>query len=190
MSLGEKTQIISNIMTVEVQIFNPNGLHISVHSKRGSVTHSSSRPGIRCGLRTTGSDEHYCCSHSRTAQMGVTYIRTVLPADAYGRQRCNVVLSACSVVYLWCMSWAVCSLERATKTYKILPVRTYRVRPHAENPGNCLTHSRRKKTLSACHASCSARMELKPRPTCPDGLPVSAYLALCRKMLVRRDMFE
>ena len=29
MSLGEKTQIISNIMTVEVQIFNPNGLHIS-----------------------------------------------------------------------------------------------------------------------------------------------------------------
>ena len=130
------------------------------------------------------------CSHSSTAQMGVTYIRTVLPADAYGRQRCNVVLSACSVVYLWCMSWAVCSLERATKTYKILPVRTYRVRPHAENPGNCLTHSQRKKTLSACHASCSARMELKPRPTCPDGLPVSAYLAFCRKVLARRDIFE
>ena len=115
MSLGEKTQIISNIMTVEVQIFNPNGLHISVHSKRGSVTHSSSRPGIRCGLRTTGSDEHYCCSHSRTAQMGVTYIRTVLPADAYGRQRCNVVLSACSVVYLWCMSCALCARKRGER---------------------------------------------------------------------------
>ena len=27
--------------------------------------------------------------------------RTVLLADAYGRQRCNVVLSARSVVYLW-----------------------------------------------------------------------------------------
>ena len=61
-------------------------------------------------------------THSSTAQMGMS--RTVLPADAYGRQRCNVVLSACCVVYLWCMSWAVCSLERATKTDKVLPVRT------------------------------------------------------------------
>ena len=118
------------------------------------------------------------------------HTRTVLPADAYGRQRCNVVVSACSVVYLWCMSWTVCPLERATKTDKILPVRTYGVRPHAENPGNRLTHSQQKKTLSACHASYSARMELKFRPTCPDGLPVSAYSAFCRKVLVRRDMFE
>ena len=47
-----------------------------------------------------------------------------------------------------------------------------------------------KKTLSACHASSSARMELKPRPSCPDGLPVSAYSAFCRKVLVRRDVFE
>ena len=126
--------------------------------------------------------------------MGVTYIRTVLPADAYGRQRCNVVLSACSVVYLWCMSlfmsWAVCSFERATKTDQALPVRTYRVRLHAENPRNRLIHSQRKKTLSACHASYSARMELKLRPTCPDGLPVSGYLAFCRKVLIRRDKFE
>ena len=48
----------------------------------------------------------------------------------------------------------------------------------------------RKTTLSACHASYSARMELKPRPTCPDGLPVSAYIAFCRKVLARRDTFE
>ena len=27
----------------------------------------------------------------------------------------------------------------------------------------------------------------KPRPTCLDGLPVSAFLAFCRKVLVRRD---
>ena len=159
MSLGEKTQIISNIMTVEVQIFNPNGLHISVHSKRGSVTHSSSRPGIRCGLRTTGSDEHYCCSHSRTAQMGVTYIRTVLPADAYGRQRCNVVLSACSVVYLWYMSCGMCARGRATK--QTFFTGTYvQNRPHTEKPGNRLIHSRRQKTLRARHASYSARIEL------------------------------
>ena len=53
------------------------------------------------------------------------HIRTVSPADGYGRQRCDVVFSACYVVYLWCMSWAVCSLERAMKTDKKLPVRTY-----------------------------------------------------------------
>ena len=46
------------------------------------------------------------------------------------------------------------------------------------------------KTLSACHASYSARMELKPPPTCPDGLPVSAYVTFCRKVLVQRDMLE
>ena len=63
------------------------------------------------------------------------HTRTVLPADAYGRQRCNVVLSACSVVYLWCMSWAVCSLARATKTDKNLAVRTYvQNKPHTEKP--------------------------------------------------------
>ena len=109
------------------------------------------------------------------------HTRTVLPSDAYGQQRCKVVLYACSVVYLWCMSWAECSLERATKTDKILPVRTLKNRPHAEKPG---------KSSYTLHASYSARIELKPRPTCPDGLPVSAYLAFCRKVLVRRDMFE
>ena len=39
------------------------------------------------------------------------HTRTVLRTDACGRQRCNVVLSACSYVYMWCVSWAVCSLE-------------------------------------------------------------------------------
>ena len=68
------------------------------------------------------------------------HTRTVLRADAYGRQRCNVVLSTCSVVYLWCVSWAVCSLERATK-----PVRTYKVGLIQRNPGNGLIHSRKKK---------------------------------------------
>ena len=75
------------------------------------------------------------------------HTRTVLPADAYGRQRCNVVLSACSVVYLWCMSWAVCSLERATKTDKNLPAITYKIGLMQRNPGNCLIHSQRKKNF-------------------------------------------
>ena len=68
--------------------------------------------------------------------------------------------------------------------------RTHKIRPHAKNPGNRLIHSRRKKTLSACNASYSARIKPNPQPTCPDGLPVSAYLAFRRKVLVRRDMLE
>ena len=37
-------------------------------------------------------------------------------------------------------------------------------------------HCQRKKTLRARHASYSARIELKPRPQDPDGLPGSTYL--------------
>ena len=56
-----------------------------------------------------------------------------------------------------------------------------------KTPGNALIHSRRKKkAFSACHALQSARMAPKPRPKCPDGLPVSTFLAVCLKLLVRR----
>ena len=117
---------------------------------------------------------------------------TVFPADAYGRQRCNVVLSACSIVYLWYMFWAVCSWERAIKTDKILPVRTYKIGLIQRNPGNRLTHSRRKKKkkMTPSHASYSARIELKRRPQVPDGLPVSMYLAFWLNVLVRTDMIQ
>ena len=64
-------------------------------------------------------------------------------------------------------------------------------RPHAEKTGKLsYTLPAEKKKMSACHTSYSVRMELKPRGTCPDGLPVSTYLAFCRNVLVRRDMFE
>ena len=69
-SFGEGTQNIININTVEVLIFNPNDPFISVDSKRGSVTHSSSRDtcsDIDGGLRTADSDEHNYCSHRTTA---------------------------------------------------------------------------------------------------------------------------
>ena len=46
------------------------------------------------------------------------------------------------------------------------------------------------KTLSACHALRSARIAPRPRPKCPDGLPVSMSLAFCLKVLVLRDTFE
>ena len=78
MSFGEETPNIGNINTVEVLIFNPNGLYISVHSARGSVTHSSSRDtGIDGALRTAGSDEHNYCNHSSTAQMGMSHTHGV-----------------------------------------------------------------------------------------------------------------
>ena len=63
-------------------------------------------------------------------------------------------------------------------------------RPHTEKPGNRLIHSRRKKTLRARHASYSARIELKPRPQFPDGVPVSTYIAFWLKVLVRRDIIQ
>ena len=103
------------------------------------------------------------------------------------------VVTSCSLhvlLYTCGVCPGLCSLERATKTDKILPVRTYKIGLMQRNPGNRLIHSQRKKNLSACHASYSARIELKPRPTCPDGLPVSAYLAFRRKVLMQRDMFE
>ena len=54
----------------------------------------------------------------------------------------HVLLSTCGV------SPGMCVLVReATKTDKILPVRTYRARPHAENPENRLIHSQREKKL-------------------------------------------
>ena len=127
------------------------------------------------------------------------HARTVLSADAYGRHCCNVVLSACSVVYLWCISLAVCSCERAKtdcarergqQKQTILPVRTYKIGLTQRNPGNHLIHSPRKKTLRARHASYSARIELKPQPQVPDGLPVSTRIAFWLKVLVRRDKFE
>ena len=64
------------------------------------------------------------------------HARTVLPADASVRQRCNVVLSACSVVYMWYMSRALCARKRGQRKQTNFTVRTYvQNRPHAEKPG-------------------------------------------------------
>ena len=76
MSFGEETQKIGNINTAKVLIFNSNDLYISVHTERGSVTHSSSRDRYG-GLRTADSDEHNYCSHSSTAQKGVSHTHGV-----------------------------------------------------------------------------------------------------------------
>ena len=135
------------------------------------LSRSSSRHRYRWWIRTAGSDNTVTVA-TAVQRRWACHTRTVLPADAYGRQRCNVVLSACFVVYLW-YDWAVCSLERATRTDKKFQVRTYKIGIIQRNPGNRLIHSRNNKTLCARHASYSAQIELKPRRQVPDGLPVS-----------------
>ena len=56
------------------------------------------------------------------------HTRTVLPADAYGRQRCNVVLSACLLVL-------GCVLVREGNKNRQYFTGTYvQNRPHTEKP--------------------------------------------------------
>ena len=117
------------------------------------------------------------------------HTRTVLHADAYGRQRCNVVLSACSVVYLCCMSLAVCSLERATKTDQILSVRTYFVqnRPHIEKPGKSSHPLPKKQNFErpSRELQCSDRAQTSTtgsgRPSCVDVVLVLAKSARTKR---------
>ena len=101
------------------------------------------------------------------------HTRTVLPGGAYGRQRCNVVLSACSVVYLWCYVLGCVLVREGNENRQNLTGTYVQNRPHTEKPGKSSYPLPKKKTLSARHASYSARIELKPRRQVPDGLPVS-----------------
>ena len=104
---GLQPENLGNINTIEVMIFNPSGPYISGHCDRGSVTDSGSRQVSMVDYRRhTRINITVATAVQRT---WACHIRTVLPADAHGWQRCNVVLAACSVVYLWYMSWAVCS---------------------------------------------------------------------------------
>ena len=63
------------------------------------------------------------------------HTRTVLPADAYGRQRFNVVLFACSVVYLWYVLGCVLVREGNKNRQKITGGTYVQNRPHTEKPG-------------------------------------------------------
>ena len=47
---------------------------------------------------------------------------------------------------------------------------------------------RGKKKMSARHALNTARIAPRPRPPCPDGLPLQKPFAFAQKALVRRDM--
>ena len=111
---------------------------------------------------------------------------------------CLLMLMGGSVVCMFCCLPVVCPglcyHERKTKQttfYRYVWVRTYKIGLIQRNPGNCLIHSRLKKNFER-PPSYGARIELKPRPQFPDGLPVSTYLRVVFwiKVLVARDKFE
>ena len=133
---------------------------------------AAAETGIRCGLRTEDSDNTTTVA-TAVQRRWACHTRRVSPADAYGRQRCTVMPSASSVVCLWFMSWAVCSLERAAKNRQNFTGTYVQNRPHIEKPGKTSYPLSKKKKMSARHASYSARIELKPKRQVPDGLPAS-----------------
>ena len=163
MSFGEETPNIGNIYTVEVLIVNPNDLYISVRSEHGSVTQQQ-QTVIDGGFRTTGSDEHNDCSHSSTAQMGLSHTHGVACsclwiATLKRRALCmHVLLSTCGLCPV-----GLVLMREGNKNRQFLPVRTYKIGLVQRNPGNRLIHSQRKKSLRARHPSYSARIELKHR---------------------------
>ena len=102
--------------------------------------------------------------------------RTVLPADASERQRCNVVLSACSVVSCGICPVSCVLVREGNKNRQILPVRTYwyKIGIIQRNPGNRLIHSQRKKNFESPprELQCSDRAQTSTtgyrRPSCVD----------------------
>ena len=155
-SSGEETPNIGNINTVEVLIFNPNGPYLSVHSGRGCV--AAAETDIDDGLRTAGSNEHNCCSHISTVQMGLSHDRCCLLILMGGR-----VVTSCSLHILLstCGIYVVMRGHQKQITFTGTYVQN---RPHTEKPGkSTYPLPAEKKLLRARHSSYSARIELKPR---------------------------
>ena len=116
------------------------------------------------------------------------HTRTVLPTDAYERQRCNVVLSACSVVYLWYMSCAVCSLRgqrKQTKFYRY--IRTFKIGLIQRHTGNRLIHSRRKRNFERTPRELQ-RSDRAPTSTTGSGRPscVDVHSGLAKSACTKR----
>ena len=111
MSFGEETQNIGNI-NIEVldYILSKSILtflstvSVDLSHKAAAETGIEADYGPQTPMNTTAVD-------TAVQLRWACHTRTVLRADAYGRQRCKVVLSSCSVVYLYCVSWAVCSIK-------------------------------------------------------------------------------
>ena len=112
------------------------------------------------------------------------HARTVLPAGSYGRQRCNVVLSACSVVCLWCMYVLGCVPVREGNKNRQNFTGTYvQKRPHTEKPGKSSYPLPSKKNFEGTprELQCSDRAQTSTkgsgRPSCVGVLSVLAKSA-------------
>ena len=103
---------------------------------------------------------------------------TVLPADAYGRQRWNVVLSAYSFVYLWYMFCGLCAREREQQKQTIFTGTYVQNRPHTEKPGKSSYPLPAEKNFerTPLELQCSDRGQTSTtesgRPSCVDVLSV------------------
>ena len=123
-----------------------------------------------------------------TQRRWACHTRTVLPDDAYGRQRCNVVLSACSVVYRCYMSCGLCVRQRGQQKQTNFTGTYVQNRPHTENPGKaCYPLPPEKKKLESPPREllCSDRAQTSTtssgRPSCVD-----VVFGFWLKVLVRR----
>ena len=122
--------------------------------------------------------------------MGVSHARccllTLKDGSVVTSCSLHVLLSACGVCPGLCVL-----VREGNKNRQNLPVRTYRVRPHGENPGNRLIHSRKKKNFGRPprELQCSDRAQTSTtgsgRASCID-----VVLGFWLKVLVRRDKFE
>ena len=118
------------------------------------------------------------------------HTRTVLPTDAYGRQRCNVVLCMfCCLPVVYVLG---CVLVREGNKNRQFFTGTYvQNRRLQRNPGNRLIHSRKKKNFERPprELQCSDRAQTSTtgsgRPSCVD-----VVLWFWLKVLVRTDKFE
>ena len=130
-------------------------------------------------------------SIARTCQM-----RMVLPAAACGRQGfCQLEVSMLSVCCCCFLLFGLggCAPSKIKKNTKIKNNKSYvwkQIWPHTKTPGKALVHSRRKIKLGARHGLNTARTAPRPRPQCPDGLPLQKSVFFPQTARVRRGMIE
>ena len=123
------------------------------------------------------------------------HTRTVLPADAYGRQRWNVVLSAYSFVYLWYMFCGLCAREREQQKQTIFTGTYVQNRPHTEKPGKSSYPLPAEKNLESPprKLQCSDRAQTSTtgsgRPSCVDVRGVLAKSARTKRLSKTDEIF-
>ena len=117
------------------------------------------------------------------------HTRMVLPAAGAGRQGCNFVVRWAGVSMHSACCCVICCLGSApSKNHNQLYVRMKMNKASYRNPGKLFSAPAVKKN-EPCHAARhTAWMMPRPRPMCPDSLPVPISLVFRLQVLVRSDM--